>query len=386
VGNQGKYSTAVGRWQGVGPYYAMFPTAFADAVIASFTEPGDVVVDPFAGRGTAVFSAAHQSRIGLGVEINPVGWTFAMCKLYPGKLDGVKARLGDLAKYSHDYDGPAESLPPFFSYCFSARVRRFLLAAREHLDWRNSQVDRTVMAMLMVYLHGKRGAALSNQMRQTKSMAPDYAIKWWKERALDPPDLDPVSFMMQRLTWRYAKGLPSTGSSYVHLGNSEVVLKTLQAKRRGLKPARLLFTSPPYYRVTNYHYDQWLRLWLLGGPPTARRRPGGSEIRAKFEGGSRYRQLLQNVFECSSELLADDSVIYVRTGLGAFTFETTLDVLRAVFPNHRMRQMARPYSRPTQTSLFGDSGSKAGEVDLVMTMANECSSDCFKNWTCGDLP
>ena len=28
----------------------------------------------------------------------------------------------------------------------------------------------------------------------------------------------------------------------------------------------LFFTSPPYYGVTNYFYDQWLRFWLLGGP------------------------------------------------------------------------------------------------------------------------
>ena len=29
---------------------------------------------------------------------------------------------------------------------------------------------------------------------------------------------------------------------------------------------KLLITSPPYSNVTNYYYDQWLRLWLLGGP------------------------------------------------------------------------------------------------------------------------
>ena len=28
----------------------------------------------------------------------------------------------------------------------------------------------------------------------------------------------------------------------------------------------LLFTSPPYCGITDYFMDQWLRLWLLGGP------------------------------------------------------------------------------------------------------------------------
>ncbi len=219
---QGRYSTAIGRWQGIGPYYAMFPTDFADAVVASFTQPGDIVIDPFAGRGTAVFSAAHQGRIGVGVEINPVGWIFAMAKLYPAARGSVDARLVEIVESACDYKVQAESLPSFFHHCFSAPVRMFLLAAREHLDWRGSYVDRTTMAILLIYLHGKRDAAFSNQMRQTKSMAPDYAIRWWQEREMRPPDLDPLSFLGRRIAWRYAKGIPEAVSSHVYLGNSEV--------------------------------------------------------------------------------------------------------------------------------------------------------------------
>jgi hypothetical protein len=364
---EGKYATAIGRWQGIGPYYAMFPTDFADAVVARYTEPGDLVIDPFAGRGTAVFSAAHQGRFGMGVEVNPVGWTFAMTKLYPAPQEAVEVRLAQVLRSSVDYEEEAASLPTFFHHCFSARVQRFLLTAREQLRWRTDHADRTLMALLMVYLHGKREAAFSNQMRQTKSMAPDYAVRWWQERDLAPPDLDPALFLKKRLAWRYAKGVPSTAKSDVHLGNSEIVLRALQANASGLSGARLLFTSPPYYNVTNYHYDQWLRLWLLGGPPTARRPPGSSDVRAKFESVGRYRKLLRNVFQGAAELLASDAVIYVRTGLGAVTFEATVEVLQSVFPHHRLRQELRPYTRPTQTSLFGDAGLKAGEVDMVMT-------------------
>ena len=28
-----RYDTAASRWEGLGPYYAMFPTAFADGVV-----------------------------------------------------------------------------------------------------------------------------------------------------------------------------------------------------------------------------------------------------------------------------------------------------------------------------------------------------------------
>jgi hypothetical protein len=75
-----------------------------------------------------------------------------------------------------------EELPEFFKLRFAPRVRRFLLAVREHLDWRRNKTDRTTMALLLVHLHGKRADSLSNQLQQTKSMSPDYAIRWWKER------------------------------------------------------------------------------------------------------------------------------------------------------------------------------------------------------------
>jgi hypothetical protein len=48
-------------------------------------------------------------------------------------------------------------------------------------------VDCTAMALLLVNMHGTRDASLSNQLRQTKSMSPDYAIAWWEEHRLQPP-------------------------------------------------------------------------------------------------------------------------------------------------------------------------------------------------------
>jgi len=362
------YETAARRWEGVGPYYAMFPTSFADDVVAHYTEPGEVVLDPFAGRGTTVFSAAHQGRRGLGIEINPVGWIYAKTKLCPAQKDAVTRRLNELRELSSDNERQAQAIPAFFHSCFSQQVLEYLLTAREHLDWQYNRTDRTTMALLLVHLHGKREASLSNQMRQTKSMAPDYAIRWWQERKLKPPEIDPAAFMIKRLEWRYAKGLPEVQESEIHLGNSELHLPRLSdmARRRG-QPVRLLFTSPPYFGLTNYHYDQWLRLWLLGGPPTARRVPGTTELRGKFENVARYKGLLQNVFEGAAELLSSKGVIYVRTGQDVITYITTREVLQNVFPGHQLHMTPRPYTRPTQTSLFGDVEKKAGEVDLIMT-------------------
>lgn len=362
----GMYCSAAGRWAGVGPYYAMFPAGFADRVVEKFTARGDIVLDPFAGRGTSVFSAATRGRRAIGIEINPVGWLYARAKLWPAPKDDVLKRFEELGRKASRYYGAAELLPRFFHRCFHAELLPFLVAAQHELRWRHTRVDATAMALMLVYLHGKRDASFSNQMRQTKAMSPGYAVKWWRRNGLAPPKIEPISFLSKRLNWRYAKGVPNVAQSQLYLGDCT---RRLHELRRAWpyegRKVRLLFTSPPYWGLTNYYYDQWLRLWLLGGPPNAKR--VGGLNRGKFEGQVKYQALLERVFKESGRLLRRDGIVYVRTDRRKITYRITRAALREAFPSMRMRRIVRPFRRPTQTRLFGDASAKAGEVDLILT-------------------
>ena len=361
-----KYNTAEKRWAGIGPYYAMFPAEFADSVIQKYTTPNDVVLDPFAGRGTAVYSAAIRGRNGVGIELNPVGWVYGKAKLSPAKFEDVVIRIEEIAEKAPIYSDEAENLPTFFKYCFSPRVRNFLLSARYQLNWTRRSVDWTAMALLLVYLHGKRGASLSNQMMQTKSMSPQYAINWWKARDLTPPDIDPVEFMRKRIAWRYAKGQPTICTSEIYLGDCTELISQLPISDSviDVESVSLLFTSPPYYGVTNYHYDQWLRLWLLGDLPIAY--SGRGRYRGKFGNREEYRNLLYRAFSQTSELLKGDAVVYVRTDRREFTYQITIKVLEEIFPRKRRSMIGRPSHGNTQTHLFGDHTPKPGEIDLIL--------------------
>jgi len=367
AGNSKTFGTAAKRWEGIGPYYAMFPIRFADAVIMEYTTEGDSVLDPFAGRGTSIFSASTLGRYGFGIEISPVGWVYAKAKLTPAPLEQVEKRLLEVAGTANQYTEQARFLPVFFKKCFSSSVLRFLLAARDGLDWRKRTCDRTLMAILLVYLHGKEGQALSNQMRQTKAMSPNYAIRWWAENGTKPPDLDVVDFMQKRIRWRYAKGVLETDGSQVFLGNSITLLPQLaqSMRKESTSKAKLLLTSPPYYGVTNYHYDQWLRLWLLGFETDAYVARG--PFQGRFTHQAQYQNLLKEVFCRSAKLVSDDAVIYVRTSKDPFTKQATLDSMCAAFPNKRLKERCRPFRKPTQTHLFGDKTPKMGEIDLILT-------------------
>ena len=217
------------------------------------------------------------------------------------------------------------------------------------------------MALLLVDLHGKRQNALSNQMRQTKAMSPQYAIEWWKQHGLNPPERDPVAFMLKKVAWRYAKGRLEDGSGRVYLGDSRSVLARWESHPM---KAMLLLTSPPYFGVTNYFYDQWLRLWLLGGPD--RPRSAGEVCKRKFENRDDYTKMLRRVFEKSKSFLKRNAVVCVRTDARQFTREATIEALEAAFPTKRLRSELHSVPEFTQTTLFDSDAETKGEIDLLM--------------------
>ena len=364
-----KYDTPESRWAGIGPYYAMFPTSFADEVIHNYTQPGDAVLDPFAGRGTAIFSAAIQQRPAIGIEINPLGYVYANAKLNPGNYKDVTRRLEELAENAHCYRQESYSLPQFFHLCFTDKVREFLLSARASLKWRRSKTDRTLMALILISLHGKRHQSLSNQMRQSTAMAPAYCIRWWTENDLKPPDIDPVSFIRKRIEWRYVHGIPNIKDASVFLADSLHKLPVLARDVKASKclRAKLLLTSPPYHNVTNYYYDQWLRLWLLGCseiPVKQKNRYGG-----KFSNLDGYSNLLNQVFVRAKPILADDANIYIRTDQRKSTLHTTRSVLTEIFPEKRITEVPRPLNPSRQTKPYSRGGAPKEancEVDLIL--------------------
>jgi len=203
-------------------------------------------------------------------------------------------------------------------------------------------------------------------MRQGKSVSPNYALNWWKKQASSPPKRDPVEFLSTRVKWRYAKGIPDQSNGKMVLGNSISELRNLYQGVEAGEQVRfnLLFTSPPYCGITDYYYDQWLRLWMLGGPPQAVHY--NLKYQDDFYSKADYSDMLQDVFRACAKLLTKEATIYVRTDAREYTFKTTLCALKEAFPNKRVVTLPRPFTKSTQTALFGDKSDKPGEMDIIM--------------------
>src|SRR5215212_8931570 len=77
-------------------YLASFPAALAHAFIARYSRPGDVVLDPFSGRGTAPLQALAEGRIGVGNDLNPLAHLLTSAKVDPPTRSETATRLTTL--------------------------------------------------------------------------------------------------------------------------------------------------------------------------------------------------------------------------------------------------------------------------------------------------
>lgn len=67
---------------------AQFPLDLVDRLVLGFSNPGDVVLDPFVGSGTTALSCIRHGRVVVGFEINPT-----YCKIAADRIDRLQSEL-----------------------------------------------------------------------------------------------------------------------------------------------------------------------------------------------------------------------------------------------------------------------------------------------------
>ena len=120
------FRTAESRWARLGPYYAMFPIEFARQVVEAFSKHGDMVLDPFCGRGTAPYVAMVSGRGAAGCDINPVAWLYAAVKTDPHpSLADVIRRIDEIGRAVRERDcRPADEFQELAFRAEGARVHQ----------------------------------------------------------------------------------------------------------------------------------------------------------------------------------------------------------------------------------------------------------------------
>jgi hypothetical protein len=307
-------------------YLASFPAALAHACIARYSRPGDVVFDPFSGRGTAPLQAAAEGRIGVGNDLNPFAYLLTAAKLDPPTAAEARTRATalrlawagsagrwlDLARSIKESpaDGGPEPVPAEVAIAFHERTFAQVLFLRNGLDL-EARTDRFLAAALAGALHGKTPSYLSTLMPNTFSMAPRYVREFAARTGFQSPERDAFDRLDAKLTRLYRDPLPRAAGVALLGDARDAGSRAARALRdRGLPDrARLVVTSPPYLRVVKYGYYNWLRAWFLGFDSKA--------IDASLDDAHRrapYLEFLRTVLHDLRPLLTDDGIAVLIVG------------------------------------------------------------------------
>ena len=242
-------------------YMAMYPPTIPHVFIRWLTDPGDVVYDPFSGRGTTGLEACLLGRAGYGSDANPLAWILTAAKVDPPTRNSLNRRLNELETSIEPHSIRAE--PEQIQMLFHRRTLGELLWLKRHLNLER-RVDRFLMATLLGVLHGKSTkdgspTGLTVSMPNTFSMAPGYVARYISEHSLKAPKLKVVPFLRQRI-----ESLPLPNAGFRRGAAWLQDARRTPHSRLKRDPAKLILTSPPYLRVVKYGQYNWIRLWLLG--------------------------------------------------------------------------------------------------------------------------
>src|SRR6266850_1873965 len=258
------------RFHALCPYFAMFPESFVRKQLV-WAKPGDLIFDPFSGRGTTVFESLLGERDAFGCDVNPVAVCISNAKADPPTHAAVLQRLEDLQGMRVRVDRTLE-LDAFFQWCYHPSTLQQLLHFRRNLNWRRNRTDRFLAALILGSLHGESHRSdryFSNRMPRTISTKPDYSVRWWKKKKLTPPKRDVFHILREMIDYRFASPPPNRRGMVKHVDARRAINAFPDYEGK----VSMVITSPPYLDTTDFEEDQWLRLWFLGGPSRPKSRP-----------------------------------------------------------------------------------------------------------------
>jgi hypothetical protein len=247
-------------------YRACFKPQLPRFFIERLTQPGDVVYDPFMGRGTTLVEAALLGRVPWGNDVNPLGLVMTRPRLRPPALSEVEARLREI-RLDDPADTPAELLAFYHPDTLRAisSLKKHLLSRRER-----GELDGVDEWLALVALNRLTGH--SNGFFSVYTLPPNQAVsvksqlKINAKRNQTPPPRDTVKIILKK-TRQLLGDVDHAARETLARVSGQALLLTGPAAATPQIPANsvaLVVTSPPFLDIVQYATDNWLRCWFLG--------------------------------------------------------------------------------------------------------------------------
>jgi len=279
------------------------PPAMPRYFITKYSNPGDVILDSFSGKGTAPLEACLNGRIGIGIDASPEAFVVTHAKVRPVGLIEIEEFLTDISQEMAEIDKiAAESeLDKSAKIFYSKNTLEQILKIRKILSTKENDVAIFTKALMCGILHGSSKLSLSLQSSHSFSMSPTYVKKYAKEHNLKKPKKDVIKCLQIKANEVLKDPLPQT-KGFAFNGDA----KKINLERNSVD---LAITSPPYFNLGTYAWNNWLRLWFLNYD--------FKEVRKKLvetASKEKYRNFMEESFQELERVLKPNAHCFVIVG------------------------------------------------------------------------
>ncbi|MGZ8155157.1 MAG: DNA methyltransferase, partial [Burkholderiales bacterium] len=249
-------------------YRACFKPQLPAYFIERLSEQGDVVYDPFSGRGTTAIEAALRGRRVIANDVNPLSAVFARPRLEVPHVSEVDARLNAIPlarKARAEID---------LSMFFHPDTERELVNLRGYLNARRrsrseDSIDRWIRMVATNRLTGHSPGFFS-----VYTLPPNQAVSAENQvrinrRREQKPEYRNVCELILRKSIQLQSGLSPTERERLRRAAAHArFLEDAASNTRAIqaRSVQLTVTSPPFLDVVQYAKDNWLRCWFNGLP------------------------------------------------------------------------------------------------------------------------
>jgi len=247
-------------------YRACFKPQLPRFFIERLTRPGDVVYDPFMGRGTTLIEAALLGRTPYGCDINPLSQIFTRSRLNPPMVSEIEARLKKINFKT------ADEWPEKLLVFFDPETLREICALKKYLlDKKNKgQLDNVDYWIWMVATNRLTGH--SPGFFSVYTLPPNQAVSLESQIKINEkrgqiPERRHVPALILRKSRQLLAGLDEQHRHQLSVSAEDSFLVTGSADETPKIPSNsiaLVVTSPPFLDVVDYEKDNWLRAWFCG--------------------------------------------------------------------------------------------------------------------------
>ena len=249
-------------------YRACFKPQLPRFFVERFTRPGDLVYDPFMGRGTTLLEAALLGRRVAGGDANPLSIALIKPRLEPPEPGEVEERLDQIPWNREDGVDSSVSREDLLTFYHPETLSQ-LGALRAYLVTKG-ELDRVDAWIQMVAVN--RLAGHSPGFFSVYTLPPNQAVSPDSQRRINAKlKQSPVAKSVPKLILKKSLALlkdlrseerqrlaqsAAAARLFVQASQEPVALKS--------GSVALVVTSPPFLDVVDYAQDNWLRCWFMG--------------------------------------------------------------------------------------------------------------------------